>query len=150
VCRSPLVEVGFQQVDVLSDTFAGGSSAPAFQHRGIQFKTIDHEIRQTLRPEIRLFVVFAVCWYIGSAVFLWPQWTAAIKAERAVAVADLPAGYKLDPDSFMEQQKAIEAARASRPMKASIVCSLLPPSLYGFVSAVFWVVRGFRRDAKSG
>jgi hypothetical protein len=94
----------------------------------------------------RLFVVFAVCWYIGSVVFLWPQWAAAIKAERAAAVAHLPAGYKLDPDSFMDQQKAIEAARALRPVKATILCSVTPPSLYGFILAIFWVVRGFRRD----
>ena len=94
----------------------------------------------------RLFVVFAACWYIGSAVVLWSQWAIAIKAERAATTIHLPAGYRLDPDSFMEQQRAIETARALRPVAATVFYSLTPPSLYGFASAIFWVLRGFRRN----
>ncbi len=35
----------------------------------------------------RLFMVVAVCWYIGSGIIRWNPWTAAFKAGRdAVAV----------------------------------------------------------------
>jgi hypothetical protein len=85
---------------------------------------------------------------------LFPQWRAAIKAEQIAATdfdalaatAKGEAEPPLTPDSFMKRQEAIEAAHALRPIRLTVCCSLTPPAAYGFVAAMFWVLRGFRRE----
>lgn len=46
--------------------------------------------------------------------------------------------------------QAAEAAQSGRPIKTTIIFSLVPPALYGFAAATFWVVRGFRVDSPGG
>jgi hypothetical protein len=33
----------------------------------------------------RLFLVFTVCWYVATGLFVWARWAGAIKAERAIS-----------------------------------------------------------------
>jgi hypothetical protein len=55
----------------------------------------------------------------------------------------LPPGYE---DYKPVQVIALDAARALRPVKLTILFSLVPPAIYGFIAALLWIVRGFRAD----
>jgi hypothetical protein len=93
----------------------------------------------------RLFLAFALCWYIGSLAVLWNPWSAAVKAERAVVTYVAPK----NPDIFDQvyYEDLTTKARESRPVGITVTLLLVPPAVYGFAVVLWWIARGFRGPA---
>jgi hypothetical protein len=103
----------------------------------------------------RLFVVLAVCWYIGAVVLLWPKWDRAFSAScyaehietnscnsegTYTAIEDeIPTASegKTSAQRSYDQPAALSGldpadreAKALRPKTAAILCALLPIGVY--------------------
>jgi hypothetical protein len=119
----------------------------------------------------RLFVVFAVCWYVAAGFALVPKWYRALNARRYAEhiITSSPnpdgtytafedeistgsegqtkpttAGFKVSPMRFLAWDGAERKARALRPIKETISYGALPIGVYLLALALAWIVRGFR------
>jgi len=119
----------------------------------------------------RLFVVFAICWYIGTGLLLWPKWDRALNAQRYAEhirtnsanadgthtvfedeIADVAkpteSTWKITPMRFLAWSSAEQQAKVLRPIKETVFCVALPLGAYLMALAVGWIAGGFKPSTR--
>ena len=96
----------------------------------------------------RLLAVFAICWYLGGALYLYAVWTSAFSRHQFELNRCLEA---TQPTKSEPQQLSLTEAECrdhyrQQPNEwgATIAIILLPVVIYGAGRIAKWIAAGFR------
>jgi hypothetical protein len=120
----------------------------------------------------RLFVVFAIGWYILGGLVAWPRWTNTIRHRREAqhifagtpnpnpdgtitVYPDEIDGYQpaqqkingLSPRRYRAWQAALREADDERALPLTIFFLAVPVVVYAFGVSLYWAARGFRQES---